>query len=737
MGTETEPGRSPEISRCPDREELAAYMLGQLPPEIIESIAEHVDACRTCDSTLVAMDDLTDPLVERLQEARDSELPSPESELQRLLALAGDMVAKAPFSSKRTPAEDFTRLGNYELLGELGKGGMGTVYKATHVRLKRVVAVKLLAADRCGDPHAVSRFLREMEAVGKLDHPNIVRAMDAGETDGKYYLAMELIEGTDLKNLVRHRGPLAVADACELVRQAATAVQYAHSRGLLHRDIKPSNLMVTATGQVKVLDLGLARLQIADSSAAGDLTARGQVLGTADYVAPEQGLDSRDADARSDVYSLGCTLYFLLAAQPPLNDPKDDTFAKKVLAHVRSPVPPITEFRDDVPLPLVSVLDRVLAKAPDDRFVTAEELADALLPFAAESDLPGLMEKPFASPPSSNLGFSAIESEALPLPPRQTGLALLAVLIVIGGVFAAWVIQVRSAREDGTTTVVEVRETDNVRIDIDLLDERKPTRERDTETPGSAVGRDDGAPGDRPTSEEAPGAKPLSPGRSGTSATQLPEDTGLATTQTIARRKHHEVVSNPTARRPDPTVPVLWAEGSGGNGHYYQRIKQSATWANAKVLAETMTFQGMKGHLVTITSPMENLFVSNHIMGVSPIWIGLSRKQDETEPLVRDRNRSKPDQWVWVTGELTDYTSWGRKTGHTDFVYMYGGGCWIDGGVFGLPFIVEFEPDNPPTGTEPTREKSRERSEQESNDILPSPKNSPDENETDRQDDRR
>ena len=654
------PERPSAISDCPDWEELAAYLLGKLPPEILDSIAEHVDGCRTCDSTLAAMDGLTDPLVDRLQEACDSELPSPESELQRLMAMADDMVPKPSSSSGQAPAEDSTRLGNYELLGELGKGGMGTVYKANHVRLKRVVAVKLLAAHRRGDPHAVPRFLREMEAVGKLDHPNIVRAMDAGEADGKYYLAMELIEGTDLKNLVRHRGPLAVADACELIRQAATAVQYAHARGLLHRDIKPSNLMVTANGQVKVLDLGLAQVQVVDSSTVGDLTARGQVLGTADYVAPEQGLDSRDADAQSDVYSLGCTLYFLLTGRPPLNDPEDDTFAKKVLAHVRSPVPPISEFRDDVPPGVVSVLERALAKAPDDRFGTAEELADALLPFAAGSDLPGLTENTVGSPPSSNMAVSNIESEALP-PRRRTALVLLAVLIIIGGVFAAWAIRVRIMREDEITTVVDVREADNVRIDIELPDERRPSKGSDTELPSGDAGRDDVPPLYR-----------------------------------------------------DPTAPVLWAKGAGGNDHYYQRVNQRATWANAKVLAESMTFQGVKGHLVTITSPMENLFVSDRILGVGPAWIGLSRKQDETAPAAKDRNKPKPDEWVWVTGEPAEYTSWGRKTGQTDFVYMYGGGCWIDGGVFGLPFIVEFEPDYPPTKPEPIQEESPKRSKQES-----------------------
>ncbi len=701
-------------------------MLGKLPAEALESIAEHVDGCRTCDSTLTAMDGLTDPLVERLQGTRDSELPPPESELRRLMAMADGIVPEVSSSSGETPAETFSRLGNYELLEQLGKGGMGTVYKANHVRLKRIVAVKLLAPHRLGDPHAVPRFLREMEAVGKLDHPNIVRALDAGEADGNYYLAMELIEGADLKNLVRCHGPLAVADACELVCQAATAVQYAHAGGLLHRDIKPSNLMVTPAGQVKVLDLGLARLQMVDSATADDLTAQGQVLGTADYIAPEQGLDSREADARSDVYSLGCTLYFLLAGQPPFNDPEEDTFAKRVLAHVRSPVVPISEFRDDVPPPLVAALDRALAKAPDDRFATAGELADALLPFAAGSDLPRLIEKPIASPPSSELALSAIESEA---PPRRrwVGLALLAALIIIGGVFAAWAVRVRITQKDGTTTVVDHPGARNVSVDIDVYEEKKPDKGSGTETPAGDTGArrrlpdsqtDEPAPDRRqgeanePIPEMSffdPSPKALKPGES---PPRVSEGAGRVTRRTVIRSERHEIVSHFAPRRPDPTVPVLWSKAAGGNGHYYQRVDQHATWANAKALAESMTFQGMKGHLVTITTPQENLFVSNRVLGISTIWIGLSRKTDETAPTSESRNKPKPGEWVWVTGEPADYTSWGRETGRGDFVYMYSGGCWIDGGVFGMPFVVEFAPGNSSTTAEPAQEESPKRNEQ-------------------------
>ena len=184
---------------------------------------------------------------------------------------------------------------------------MGTVYKALHTRLKRLVALKLLPEHRTQNPEALARFQREMEAVGQLDHPHLVRAHDAGEAEGQHYLVMEFLDGIDLAHLVRRTGPFLVADACEAVRQAAMGLQHAHEHGLVHRDVKPSNLMLSTDGMVKVLDLGLARL-CPETPVEEDVTASGQVMGSADYMAPEQCLDARDVDGRADIYSLGGTL---------------------------------------------------------------------------------------------------------------------------------------------------------------------------------------------------------------------------------------------------------------------------------------------------------------------------------------------------------------------------------------------------------------------------------------------
>ena len=225
-----------------------------------------------------------------------------------------------------------------------------------------------------------------MEAVGRLDHPNLVRAHDAGEAEGQHFLVLEFVDGTDLRKLVRERGPLPVADACEIVRQAALGLQHAHEHGLIHRDIKPSNLMLTNDGTVKVLDLGLARL-IDEAAPAWDMTSAGQIVGTGDFISPEQGQDTRNADARSDIYSLGCTLYFLLAGRAPFSGPQYGTFVQKVMAHANEPIPPIQAIRDDILDNLAQLLGQMLAKDPAERFQTAAEVAEATAMVASGSKL--------------------------------------------------------------------------------------------------------------------------------------------------------------------------------------------------------------------------------------------------------------------------------------------------------------------------------------------------------------
>jgi serine/threonine protein kinase len=313
------------------------------------------------------------------------------------------------------------RLGEYQLLAKLGSGGMGTVYKARHTKLEKLVALKVLAKGSLVDAEAVARFEREMKAVGQLNHPNIVQALDAREIAGTRFLVMEYVDGPNLAKLVDACGPLPVADACELVRQAALGLDHAHQHGLVHRDIKPANLMLTAPlagtmqsmvsgrgaggegdqPQVKILDLGLAMFQPGQLSGAERITASGQTMGTVDYMAPEQAESSRTVDIRADLYSLGCTLYKLLSGHAPFSGPKYPDEVSKLLAHARESVPPIRKLRPDVPAELAALLDRLLAKDPAGRFATPAELVQAIAPFASGAKLTALLARAGAVPASN------------------------------------------------------------------------------------------------------------------------------------------------------------------------------------------------------------------------------------------------------------------------------------------------------------------------------------------------
>lgn len=281
------------------------------------------------------------------------------------------------------------RIAEYEIRRVLGRGGMGSVYEAFHLQLHKTVAIKVLASHLLDDPRALERFRREMRAIGRLNSPYIVQAYDASLSGEVQYIAMEYVDGVDADELVRRLHAVPVEDACEIVRQAAMGLEDAHRAQMVHRDVKPKNLAVSKAGRVKILDLGLALCK-SEVMATGRLTAQA-VIGSYQYMAPEQFDDSHEVDVRADIYSLGCTLYHLLTGNPPFAGPKYRTLTSLMEAHRSEPPPPIRDVNVRVGDELGAVVQRMLAKSPVDRFATPGDAAEAIAPFARGAHLAKLV----------------------------------------------------------------------------------------------------------------------------------------------------------------------------------------------------------------------------------------------------------------------------------------------------------------------------------------------------------
>jgi serine/threonine protein kinase len=394
---------------CPPPEALAAFQSGTLSSLAFDSVAQHVESCSICLAFLEQIEATASPWRATLRTAPPTEKFEQEPQCRQALDRASAAVHQAlentgragSVSDRSPPAR---RVDRYELLERLGEGGMGEVYKARHIHTDEVVALKLVPAEKMKAPDTTERFFREIKAQARLRHRHVVRAWDGGMADGQLFLVMDYAPGLSLDRLLRQHGRLSVADACEAARQAALGLQHAFENGLVHRDIKPSNLMLTTDSEpsgecqapgavIKILDLGLAKVLHGDPDLRDELTAAGYIMGTADYMAPEQWVDPRQADIRADLYSLGCTLYHLLAGKAPFGDKDHDTWHKKMTAHEHQPVPPIQQYCPAVPEELAVVLDRLLAKRPEERYATPAEAAQALEPFCPGSNLARLREE--------------------------------------------------------------------------------------------------------------------------------------------------------------------------------------------------------------------------------------------------------------------------------------------------------------------------------------------------------
>jgi serine/threonine protein kinase/formylglycine-generating enzyme required for sulfatase activity len=391
---------------CPSSDQLAEYALGTLSRDVVEKLESHLNNCSACVETMEFLDSQADDFTRLLCLQPDPEEIEYLQEDAYVSAVAA--VSRLCLSDSERSTEEHSlwppvapilrvpqageRIGQYELLRLVGKGGMGLVYKARHERLGQIVALKVLSLARVNEPRMQERFHREIQAAGKIEHPNVVRATYSDESDGVSFLVMEFVDGMDLSALLKIRGALSVGEGCELIRMAAIGLDQIHQAGMVHRDLKPGNLMLSSDGQVKIMDLGLALLNEHVSMATDDLTLSGQVMGTIDYMAPEQADDTHGVDFRADIYGLGATLFALLTGRPPLGGGRR-TLLKKLSLLATQTAPSLQEACPNAPVGLVEVVRKMLSRDPVQRFGSAREVATALEPFSNRSALNELLQK--------------------------------------------------------------------------------------------------------------------------------------------------------------------------------------------------------------------------------------------------------------------------------------------------------------------------------------------------------
>ena len=361
-----------EPTTHPSRAELMAFERGQLQDDAWSAVEQHLLQCTACAESLEQCPAVT--WAELTQEwetpEQDATLPGAgapgRSEEMRQLEAAEVLAA-------------FQGHPRYDVERRIGAGGMGIVFAARHRRMDRVVALKVLRPALLSKSAAVERFRLEIQAAAKLTHPHIVTAYDADQAGDLHFLAMEYVDGRSLDEVLKQGRPLPVEDVCRWMAQAAAGLQYAAQHGMVHRDLKPSNLMLTADGNIKILDFGLARFA-SEQVQSSRITPADAVIGTPDYLAPEQAMSPATADIRADIYSLGCTMYHLLTGRVPF---PVEGIVPKIMAHQNETPASAASQRPDLPHALDQVLQRMLAKNPRQRFQTPAAVIEALAPFNA------------------------------------------------------------------------------------------------------------------------------------------------------------------------------------------------------------------------------------------------------------------------------------------------------------------------------------------------------------------
>ncbi len=379
-------------SPCPNDRQLSAFVVGELSDEVMKIVTEHTSSCAACQKRLQALDKMTDGLIHQIRQPRAREKPEEARALEKLIRQAGAIgtpatrparkavAARQPegpydFLSPPQEADEIGRIGNYRVLKQLGAGGMGVVFQAEDLHLKRLVALKVMAPRMATNENARQRFLREARAIAALSHRHVVTVFQAGEENGVLFLAMELLQGETLEQrLAGEEGQARVSPLPEVLRigqEIADGLAAAHQHGLIHRDIKPSNIWLEKEGgQVKIIDFGLVRPVNEDLH----LTSTGVVMGTAAYMAPEQAAGQL-VDFRSDLFSFGCVLYELCTGAAPF---QGSNAFDTMMAVMRESPQPVSELNPGIPPGLAELVHKLLAKAPADRPSSARMVGNAL-----------------------------------------------------------------------------------------------------------------------------------------------------------------------------------------------------------------------------------------------------------------------------------------------------------------------------------------------------------------------
>ena len=565
------------IANCPTSDRLQDYVLGKLPEQESDELYGHLAGCDCCQQQLEASDSLSDSFIGQIKTGHESESFQQEPALLVATDRAKDLGAlmtRRPLGEaevqelegleNRNASEPLPRfIGEYQIDRVLGLGGMGTVYLGHHTKLDRAVALKVISRHRLADPKTQGRFAAEMKAVGRMNHPNIVVAHDAREVDGTAVLVTEYIDGLNVGSILRRVGTLSVADAAQIACEVARALVAIDCAGLIHRDVKPSNIMVSRTGQVKLLDLGLARLQ----DSAGDpwiaersTTLTGQVLGTVDYIAPEQINEGRNVDIRADIYALGCTLFRMLTGQAVFDDAQYPTAFAKMTAHVQITPPLLGQVAENIPAPLVELVAEMLAKDPALRPQTPQALVERLALFTTGANLSELLDQASASEEKPRTAVRSVSTAAVHRISAQRrsfwiGRIFFLVGAGFGGVFLglalAWLmgIEITIKHADGTTTKLQVANGSIVSID----EHGNVTIELSTSRANSKASN----PSDPSTDSVAV-------------ASQGPMRVDNTSRGTLAeqRKKLLEVLTDPAKSKLDPLAGV-WLTGDGEGQSYF------------------------------------------------------------------------------------------------------------------------------------------------------------------------